>query len=224
MPGFGRAVVGLADVAVDARHRRRVDDPGVVGLPGLAAVAPVGRRRGGRRRTCPSGGPGSTESHSSSLMLTSMRSRRIPALLTTTSRPPKTCDRLVDERLGAVPGRDVVGVGHRRPAGGGDLVDDLLRRAGVGTAPRPVAAEVVDDHVGAVVGEHQGVLPADAPPGAGNDADPSFAERRPLSDGSVMGPGVGGPPENDGTVGRRCRDRSSRRRGGGRPRPVVRRR
>ena len=42
--GLGRAVVGLAHVAVDARRRRRVDDAGVVGLAGLGALPPV---RGG---------------------------------------------------------------------------------------------------------------------------------------------------------------------------------
>ena len=39
--GLGRAVVGLTGVAVDARHRRRVDQAGVVGLAGLGPVAPV---------------------------------------------------------------------------------------------------------------------------------------------------------------------------------------
>ena len=39
--GLGRAVVGLAHVAVDARGRRGVDDAGVVRLAGLGAVAPV---------------------------------------------------------------------------------------------------------------------------------------------------------------------------------------
>ncbi len=39
---LGGAVVGLAQVAVDARQRRRVDDPGVDLVAGLGAVAPVG--------------------------------------------------------------------------------------------------------------------------------------------------------------------------------------
>ncbi len=56
--GFGGAVVGLADVAVDTRRGSRVDDPGVVGLTGLRAVAPVLDRRPRRERRFLAGGRG----------------------------------------------------------------------------------------------------------------------------------------------------------------------
>ena len=46
-----------------------------------------------------------TASHSCRVMLTSIRSRRIPALLTRTSRPPKVLDGRVDEALGPVASR-----------------------------------------------------------------------------------------------------------------------
>ena len=116
-----------------------------------------------------------TASHSSSVMLTSMRSRRIPALLTSDVEPAEDVDGLADEGLAPVPGGDVVGVGHRPPAGGGDLVDHLLGRARVGAGPVPRPAQVVDHDVGAVLGQHQGVLPPDAPAGAGHDAGPALA-------------------------------------------------
>ena len=49
--GLGGAVVGLADVAVDARRRRRVDDAGVDLVAGLRPLAPVvgGEVRGAER-------------------------------------------------------------------------------------------------------------------------------------------------------------------------------
>ena len=93
-----------------------------------------------------------TASHSSSVIEKIMRSRRMPALLTRTSRPAEGVDRLLDEARGTVPGADVVGVGRRLAAGGRDLVDDLLRRSGVGAGTVTFATEVVDHHLGAVAG------------------------------------------------------------------------
>ena len=60
-----------------------------------------------------------TASHSSSVMLASTRSRRMPALLTTTWRSPNVSIGGVDQALGALPVGDVVAVGdglaaHRR--------------------------------------------------------------------------------------------------------------
>ena len=77
-----------------------------------------------------------TASHSSSVMLTSIRSRRMPALLTSTSRRAERVDGRLDEPLGAVPVGDVVAVGDRLAAHRPDLVDDL---AG---GPRRAAAAV----------------------------------------------------------------------------------
>ena len=69
-----------------------------------------------------------TASHSASSMLKSMRSRRIPALLTSDVERAERVDRAVDEPLRAVPVGDVVGVGDRLAAGGDDLVDDRPAR------------------------------------------------------------------------------------------------
>ena len=83
-------------------------------------------------------------------------------------------DRLLDSAFRAVPGGDVVGVGDCRAAGGVDLGDDLVRRAGVSALAGVAAAEVVDDDLGAFSGEQQRVFAADAAAGAGDDGDPAF--------------------------------------------------
>ncbi len=86
-------------------------------------------------------------------------------------RPNRSTARL-DQRLGAVHGRDVVGVGHGGPAGGDDLVDGLGGRPGVRARAAGRGAEVVDDDAGAALGQQACVGPADAAPGAGDDGDP----------------------------------------------------
>ena len=129
-----------------------------------------------------------TASHSASSMFTSIRSRRMPALLTRTSRPPKVSMAWSHEALGAVPVGDVVGVGDGLAPGGDDLVDDGLGRAGRRAGAVHGAAEVVDHDLGAVLGQEQGVLPPDAAAGAGHDADPSFAE---LGHAADLATGVG---------------------------------
>ena len=52
-----------------------------------------------------------------------------PGVVDEDVEPAELVDRLRDQRLAAVPGRDVVEVGDGLPAGGDDLVDDLLGRA-----------------------------------------------------------------------------------------------
>ena len=81
-----------------------------------------------------------TASHSSSPRFASIRSRRKPALLTSTSSRPNAVERGGDEPLRAGPVGDVVGVRDGPPAGGDDLVDDLLGRpvgASVPSSPTP---------------------------------------------------------------------------------------
>ena len=104
-----------------------------------------------------------TSSHSSSVIDTSMRSRRMPALLTSTSRLPEGLDGGADQRLAAVPARDVVVRRDRLAAGGADLLGGLLGDV----------AEVVDDDLGALGREEEGVLAPEAPAGAGDDRDPA---------------------------------------------------
>jgi hypothetical protein len=79
----------------------------------------------------------------------------------------------VDQPLAALPVADVVGVGHRLAAGGGDLVHHLLGRRPV--VPRPVhrAAQVVDHHAWPLRPRRAGRAPADAATGPGDDRDAS---------------------------------------------------
>ena len=115
-----------------------------------------------------------TASHSSSVIENSIRSRRMPALLTSTSRPPNVSTASCTIAVGVGERTDVADVGDGLAAGGGDLVDDLLRRTDVAAGAVAAAAEVVDHDLGTLVGQHQGVLTADAAPGSGHDAHSSF--------------------------------------------------
>ncbi len=85
-------------------------------------------------------------------------------------------DGLVDEVLAAVPAGDVVGVGDGLPARGFDLVDDGLGGAGRGPRAVAAAAEVVDDDLGALLGEQLRVFAADAVASPGDDDDASLAD------------------------------------------------
>ena len=109
-----------------------------------------------------------TGSHSSSDMLKSMRSRRMPATHTTPSiRPNVSMPRLHDRRA-ALHRRDRVGVGDGPAARGLDLLDDRVGDL----ARRLVAvhrhAVVVDDHGRALGRGGQRDGPADAAPAARN--------------------------------------------------------
>ena len=113
--GLGRAVGGLADPAEQAGARRRVDDAGVDRLARLRPLPPVLGREAGAAKW-PLRWTRMTASHSSSPQDTNMRSRRNPALLTTTSSRPNVSTAVRDEALGAVPVGDVVAVGDRLAA------------------------------------------------------------------------------------------------------------
>ena len=54
--------------------------------------------------------------------------------------------------------------------------DDLLGGADIVALAGPVAAQVVDHDLGAVLGQHQAVLAADAAGAAGHDCHPSLAQ------------------------------------------------
>ena len=112
-----------------------------------------------------------TASHSSSVMFTIMRSRRIPALLTRMSRRPKSSIACRTIRSAPVEVGDVLAVRGRLAAGGLDLLDDLLRRRVVVALARERAAEVVDDDLRAGLGERERVRAADPAAGTGDDRD-----------------------------------------------------
>ncbi len=110
-----------------------------------------------------------TASHSASVMLKLSRSRRMPALLITTSSPPK-CSTAWSTSASAPAQVEMSSVlATACAAGGHDLVDDLLRRAGVGPAAVGRAAQVVHDHAGAFGGEQHRLLATDAATGSGDE-------------------------------------------------------
>ena len=90
--------------------------------------------------------------------------------------PTPFVDRLRDEAARAVERRDVVTVRDGGTAGGDDLVDDRLRRAGVASAAFHRGPEIVDHDARAVRGEQQRVAATDAPAGAGDDRDLAFED------------------------------------------------
>ena len=82
-------------------------------------------------------------------------------------------DRRVDEALGTLPARHVVGVGDRMASQRTDLGSDLLGGSLIAALAVVRPAEVVDDHLGALLGEQQRVLPTDPASGTGDDRDSS---------------------------------------------------
>ena len=117
-----------------------------------------------------------TASNSSSVMLKLILSRRIPALQMSTSSPPKVSMACCTMRLGAGPARAVVVVRDALAAGGGDLVDDLLRGGLVGALTGAGTAEVVDHDLRALAREQQRLGAADAATCAGDDRDLAVEE------------------------------------------------
>ena len=110
--GLGRAVVGLAGVAVDARHRRGVDDAAVHLLAGLDLLPPVGGGPAGRAE-------GALEvdlDDGVPLLLGHVGQHPVPQDAGVVDHDVEVAEALdggVDEALRALPGRDVVAVGHR---------------------------------------------------------------------------------------------------------------
>ena len=116
-----------------------------------------------------------TSSHSCSLMLKIMRSRRMPATLTRMSSAPEVVERRLDQVLAALDRRDGVEV-RRRPCRPRTWISSTTSAAGPLSGARAVDvhAEVVDDDVRAFLGQQHRDAAADAAPGAGDDRDASF--------------------------------------------------
>ena len=110
-----------------------------------------------------------TSSHSCSLMLKIMRSRRMPATLTRMSSRPQLSSAVLIEASPPSTVATVSKFGDGLAAGRLDLVDDLCGRAGVGAAAVDVDAGVVDDDARALRREEHRDAAADAASGAGDD-------------------------------------------------------
>ena len=117
-----------------------------------------------------------TASQSSSLMLTSMRSRRMPALFTSASRRPNASIAACTRRSAPSQSATSSPLATASPPMRADLVDHLAGGAGRAAPAVELGAEIVDDDLGALAGELEGVAPADAPARARHDHDPSVAD------------------------------------------------
>ena len=118
-----------------------------------------------------------TASHSdSSAMFTSIRSRRIPALLTRTSRRPKWSTACWIIAPAASKSATLAPLATASPPMASISATTCWAGVGVLALAGHVAAQVVDHDLGALLGQHQGVLPPDAPAGAGDHADPAFTD------------------------------------------------
>ena len=144
-PGLRRRVVRLSGRAEERGLGRRVDDAAV------DLVARPSRARASTRTAWrivlkwPLRWTRMTASHSASSMLKSIRSRRMPALLTRMLTSPYRSDRLVDQPLGVVVVGDVAEVRVRLAAGASISRDDLVGRVVARVRAVERDAEVLHD-------------------------------------------------------------------------------
>ena len=112
-----------------------------------------------------------TASHSASLMLKIIRSRRMPATFTRMSSRPKlwTAMSMMFSRRGEV--RHRVVARRSLAAGGLDLACDLVGGLRLLTGAVDRAAEIVDHHRRALLGEQDRDASADAASRSGDDGD-----------------------------------------------------
>ena len=159
---LGGCVVALAGVGEHPRFARRVHDRRVHLVAGLAAVSPVAAGS-------PGGGEGAAQvdAYGHVPVVVGHVHHRLVAqdagVVDQRMQVPERFDCGGDETFRTVRAGHVVSVGHRHPAGGHDLVDELLGRPCVVAASVGAAPQVVDDELRAVGGEEHGVLAADAP-------------------------------------------------------------
>ena len=78
--------------------------------------------------------------------------------------------------LRSLPVGHVVAVGHGLAATRSDGVDHLADHPRRATRPVDLGAEIIDDDLGALVGELEGVAAADAPTRARHDDHPTVAD------------------------------------------------
>src|SRR5580704_15885966 len=168
--GFGRTVVGLTGVAVEARLRGGVDDPTSDVLSGLGLVAPV---YGGmvRRREV------ALEVHADDIVpvgLLHVEGHLVPqdpGVVDQDVEAAKGVDGLVDHVLAAFPRTDVVAVDRGLSATLFDEGDHVLGRVLVGRRVRERPSDVVDDDPGALARQEERLLASDAPPGSRDDGN-----------------------------------------------------
>ena len=117
-----------------------------------------------------------TASHSSSVMFTSIRSRRMPALLTSTSSPPKVSIACLTRRSAPSQSEMSSPLATASPPAATISSTTSLGRAARRARCRPCSPpRSLTTTLAPSRGQHQRVLAADAPAGAGDDAHSSFA-------------------------------------------------
>ena len=117
-----------------------------------------------------------TASHSSSEVLANMRSRRKPALLTSTSSRPNASTAVATSASAWAQSATSAPLATASPPMAADGVDHLAGRTGRAAGAVDLGAEVVDDDLGSLPCELERVAAADAPPRAGHDHDPSVTD------------------------------------------------
>ena len=115
-----------------------------------------------------------TSSHSCSVMLKTMRSRRIPAQQTTMSSRPKLSMAVCTIRSPPSHGRHRFGASHCGSAGGPDLADHHLSNRLVKPGAVNVDPRINHHHLGAFFGHQLGDPPAHTAARAGDDRYLSF--------------------------------------------------
>ncbi|CAB5066697.1 unannotated protein [freshwater metagenome] len=204
---LGSAVVGLARVAVDTRHRCGVDDPAAHRLAGLGLLAPV-------RSSPATRGEGSLEmhiDHGIPLLLGHVREHAVAqdsCVVDDDMQVPEGLDRGVDEALGTLPVRHTLAVRDRLAAHALDLVDHLLGRGQIPARTVHIPAEIVHDDLCAVSSEAQGMFTPDAATGTGDDCNPTFTQ----TSHDTSPPGPRDPPLRTTGSGRRALQRDYSRR------------
>ena len=117
-----------------------------------------------------------TASHSASDMENTMRSRRMPALLMSTSRRPKTSTASATMRPASSKSVTSAPLAIAAPPWASISATTSLAGPRSDPVPSVAAAEVVHDDIGALRRQHQRVLAADAAPRARHDRHPAFAQ------------------------------------------------
>ena len=120
-----------------------------------------------------------TASHSSSDMLNSIRSRRMPATATTPSILPQRSTAVFTMPLAAGHGAHVLGDGHGLAAGCLDLLHHGVGHRAGGVLAGQADTDVGHHHLGPFRRAGQRAGPADAASGTGDDHQPCRRETLP---------------------------------------------
>lgn len=83
---------------------------------------------------------------------------------------------MVNQAFRSFPFTDILVVGDGLATGGEDFFHDALCRGIIHAAPVAVAAKIIDNDLGAVLGQHKGIFTADAAPRARYDGHTVLAK------------------------------------------------